>query len=166
MSPATETEDNDIVQCTCRSGCRNKRCACLKNRQGCGEGCKCAECRNPLNGIDTEAYSVCAIENINKVRKLTDEQLNQEWELPCGCEEARLRDLLNDYACQVCDTIYWFSFCWSDVTQDDQTWHCDVCRVCRDWREWHCPKCNRCTYGVTLPCDHCGNRKYSFNLDL
>jgi hypothetical protein len=32
-----------------------------------------------------------------------------------------------------------------------------VCRQCRDWREWHCKSCNKCTYGVTMPCEHCGN---------
>jgi hypothetical protein len=32
-----------------------------------------------------------------------------------------------------------------------------VCRQCRDWREWHCKNCNKCTYGVTMPCEHCGS---------
>ncbi len=162
MPPAARIKDDEIVQCNCRAGCGNKRCACLKNRQGCGEQCKCVECQNPLNGVDTEALSVCAIENIHKVKQLTDKQLDKKWELPCGCEEAALKDLLDDYNCQVCDTPYWFSFCWNAVAEEDQTWHCDVCRMCRDWREWHCPRCNRCTYGVTLPCDGCGGRHSLF----
>jgi hypothetical protein len=34
-----------------------------------------------------------------------------------------------------------------------------VCRQCRDWREWHCKNCSKCTYGVTMPCEHCGSDK-------
>jgi hypothetical protein len=22
---------------------------------------------------------------------------------------------------------------------------------------WHCESCNKCTYGVSLPCEHCGS---------
>ena len=59
-------------------------------------------------------------------------------------------------ACQGCGEVYWYSFCWQDVVQDDCTWHCEICGQCRDWREWHCERCNKCTYGVSLPCQHCG----------
>jgi len=30
------------------------------------------------------------------------------------------------------------------------------CRKCQDWRVWHCERCNQCTYGLSLPCERCG----------
>lgn len=49
-------------------------------------------------------------------------------------------------------------FVGGDVTQADETWHCDVCKTCRDSAEWHCESCNKCTYGLTLKCEHCGKK--------
>lgn len=146
------------VKCSCKSGCQSRRCACLKNKEPCGEECTCTHCENPLNNVDVETLSVCAIQNINIIKNLTEEQLNCEYELPCECEEVPLKLLLNDYECTKCGETYWFSFCWNEVVQDSQTWHCEVCKQCRDWREWHCDRCNKCTYGVSLPCEHCGRK--------
>ena len=160
MKKQKETASRSI-QCNCRSGCFSNRCLCLKNKQACSRICKCVECRNPLHGIDTCALSTCAIGNIQSYRRLTDEDFDRIWQLPCGCEEVCLRDLIGQYYCQSCETGYWYSFCWKQVVEADQSWHCEECRMCRDWREWHCPRCNRCTYGVTLPCEYCGRRKYS-----
>lgn len=144
------------VSCNCKSGCRNRHCACLKNNEPCGEGCGCVDCQNPLNGVDVAALSVCAIQHIEIYKALTAAELATEYELPCGDESVPLRELLKEYHCQGCGETYWFSFCWNDVVQDGNTWHCEICRQCRDWREWHCANCNNCTYGVTLPCEHCG----------
>jgi hypothetical protein len=144
------------VHCKCKSGCRNRRCPCLKNNEPCDEHCACTDCHNPLNGVDVDALSICAIQNIDEYKALSEEELAQEHELPCECETVPLRRLLKDYACQKCGEVYWYSFCWGEVVQDSCTWHCDVCNECRDWREWHCKRCNKCTYGVTLPCQHCG----------
>jgi hypothetical protein len=107
--------------------------------------------------INVDKYSTCALQNINIVKALSQEELDEEHELPCGCETVKLKDLLNEYECKECMTVYWYSFCLDEVVQDDTTWHCETCGECRDWREWHCEKCNKCTYGVTLPCQHCGN---------
>jgi hypothetical protein len=85
-------------------------------------------------------------------------------ELPCGCEEVPLSEIVGEYNCQVWETGYWYSYCWKDVVQDDQTWHCEICGMCRDWREWHCERCNRCTYGMTLPCEGCGRRKPPYTI--
>lgn len=142
--------------CNCKTGCRNRRCACLKNNEPCDENCTDAGCRNPLNGVDVDALSVCAIQNIEAFRELSEQELAEEHELPCGCERVPLRSLLDDYTCQGCGEVYWYSFCWQSVVQDSCTWHCEVCGQCRDWREWHCARCNKCTYGVSLPCEHCG----------
>jgi hypothetical protein len=95
--------------------------------------------------------------------KNIEEELNEKYELSCGCEEVPLRDLMGDYTCRKCGDVYWYSFCWDSAESDGHTWHCEICGQCRDWREWHCKKCNRCTYGVTLPCEHCGApAKYDF----
>ena len=145
-----------IVTCNCKSGCKNRRCACLKNNQPCNEHCGCKTCQNPLNGLDVEALSVCAIQNINFYNKLSEADLATLLELPCGCEKVLLKKLIANYTCSKCGEDYWYSFCWSDVVQDSHTWHCEVCGACRDWREWHCDNCNKCTYGVSLPCDYCG----------
>lgn len=40
------------VHCKCKSGCENRRCVCLRNKEPCDEECKCVDCENPLNGMD------------------------------------------------------------------------------------------------------------------
>lgn len=152
--------EEKTAHCKCKKGCTNRRCACLKVGEPCDEQCACVGCQNPLNGVDVEGLTQCTIEHINLYKTLTDEELNTLYELPCEHQEVPLKDLLRDFTCKKCKTVYWFSFCWSDVAQDSCTWHCSKCHSCRDWREWHCPKCNRCAYGVTLPCDGCGGRKH------
>jgi hypothetical protein len=145
--------------CSCKSGCRTKRCSCFKNGEPCDDKCGCKECKNPLNGVDIENLSDCAIQNIKIYKNLTQEELDRKHELPCGCEEVALKELIDNYSCSVCNEVYWFSFCWHEVVQDSCTWHCSDCGTCRDWREWHCKNCNRCTYGVTLPCAYCGSEE-------
>ncbi len=149
-------ETKKEVSCNCKSGCRNRRCACLKNNEPCGEACGCIDCQNPLNGVDLEVLSICAIQNIEIYKDPSAEELAEEYDLPCGCETVPLRQLLESYTCQKCKESYWYSFCWDEVVQYGHTWHCEVCNECRDWREWHCKRCNKCTYGVTFPCQHCG----------
>ncbi len=144
-------------QCNCKAGCQDRRCTCLKNNEPCGDDCGCTNCRNPLNDVDVDKLSVCAIQNIHAFKALSDEELATAYALPCDHTRVPLRDLLKDYACPECGEYYWYSFCWDSVEQDSHTWHCEICGQCRDWREWHCENCNKCTYGVTLPCEHCGN---------
>ncbi len=147
------------THCNCKTGCESRRCACLKNNEPCDENCKCNKCKNPLNGLDVENFTSCALQNIHKYKALTKEDLEEEYELPCGCEEVPLKDLIGEYDCQECGETYWYSFCWDDVEQDSCTWHCEICGECKDWREWHCEKCNRCTYGISVPCEHCGAKR-------
>lgn len=141
-------------RCKCKGGCQNRRCACLKNNEGCGEACGCKSCQNPLNGLDLSNLSICVIQNI---KKLSSYDPNVLVELPCEHESVPLQKLLNDYDCQECGETFWFSFCWDTVAEDSHTWHCEVCNQCQDWRVWHCERCNKCTYGVSLPCEHCGD---------
>jgi hypothetical protein len=143
--------------CGCTTGCDTYRCSCLKYNEPCDETCGCVGCRNPLNGVDVENLTVCAIQNIYRVKALTDEELEQRCELPCGHESVPRRDLLGRHMCEECGEYYWYSFCWEWVVQDSCSWHCEACHMCRDWREWHCEVCGKCTYGVTMPCEHCGN---------
>ena len=150
-------EMNKTTGCNCKSGCLSRRCQCLKNNEPCGDGCGCVNCKNPLNGVDIEGLTTCAIQNIKQYKKLTKEDLEKEYELPCGCEEVALKHILKGYTCKECEDLFWYSFCWDVVVQDSCTWHCEICGTCRDWREWHCEVCNKCTYGVTLPCEHCDN---------
>ena len=144
------------VHCKCKSGCKTRRCICLKYNEPCDDKCECIDCQNPLNGVDISKLSVCTIQNIDEYKDLSEEELQEKYELPCGCEEVPLHKLMGDYACSKCGELYWYSFCWDEVVEDSCTWHCEICGTCRDWREWHCPNCNKCTYGVTLPCEHCG----------
>jgi hypothetical protein len=104
-----------------------------------------------------ENLSACAIQNIDRVKALSDRDLEEPRELPCGHGSVPLKDLLNHYHCEGCGESYWYSFCWEVAVQDNCTWHCEDCHGCRDWREWHCEVCGKCTHGVTMPCQHCGN---------
>ncbi len=153
------------VHCKCKSGCVNRRCVCLKNNEPCDENCKCIGCKNPLNGVNVDKLSVCAIHNIHEYKEITEKEFKEKYLLPCECEEVSLRKLMRSYTCK-CGEEWWYSFCWDDIVSDGHTWHCEICDDCRDWREWHCKKCNKCTYGVTLPCEGCGSKKYGWNMDF
>ncbi|MDM8550349.1 hypothetical protein QUF72_09735 [Desulfobacterales bacterium HSG2] len=150
------------VHCKCKTGCRSRRCTCLKNNEPCDEGCKCTGCENPLNGVNVEELSVCAVQNISKYKKLSEAELEREYELPCECEEVPLKKLLKGHTCRKCGELFWYSLCWNDIVDDSHTWHCEICNQCRDWREWHCEICNKCTYGLSLPCQHCDREGYLF----
>jgi hypothetical protein len=147
--------------CNCRTGCQTGRCACLRNNEPCSEKCGCTDCQNPLNGVDVDSLSTCAIQNIQAYKALTAAELETCYELPCEHESAPLNLLVGGYRCRECGESYWYSFCWHSVVQTGHTWHCTVCRECRDWREWHCQNCNKCTYGVTMPCQYCGRTRGS-----
>ena len=40
--------------CKCKSGCRTKRCGCIKQGLQCGPGCRCLNCENLLTSGDTD----------------------------------------------------------------------------------------------------------------
>jgi hypothetical protein len=144
-------------QCKCKTGCRNKRCACLKGGEPCDENCGCTKCDNPFNGVDTKNMTSCAIQNIEKYKALTAKDLAEVHELPCEHEKVTLEQLLGEYECRKCGETFWYSFCWTNVVQDSHTWHCKICGQCQDWLVWHCENCNRCTYGLSFPCERCGD---------
>ena len=109
-----------------------------------------------IMGSTYENHHTCTLDAIKKYKNLSQKKLEKLYELPCECEEVPLKDLIDEYNCSDCGETYFYSFCWDEVAQDSCSWHCDICKTCRDWREWHCENCNKCTYGVSLPCDNCG----------
>ena len=145
------------LRCACRGGCSSRRCRCLKELQPCSRRCGCSGCENPLNGVDVDAFSLCALQHIQAVKALDEVALARKYLLPCEHREVPLKLLLGEYTCPDCQEDYWFSFCWKEPVQDSCSWHCEDCGECRDWREWHCSSCGRCTYGVTFPCERCGS---------
>jgi hypothetical protein len=121
--------------------------------------CSCVNCKNPFNTIqDADQLSDCARDHITTVALLSEKKLNQKYELPCGCEHATLKELLEDYRCPECDEVYYYSFCMNDVMDNNSMWHCHACGTCREDGEWHCKHCNECTYGLTLKCENCGKK--------
>lgn len=145
--------------CNCQSECKTNRCDCLKEGKACGDECKCSQCKNPFNSIKNAAeLTDCARAHIKKVIALSEKELNQPYELPCGCEKVALKKLLEDYECSECSEFYYYSFCMNDVVDTESMWHCLPCGTCREDSEWHCPRCKTCTYGLTLACDNCGKK--------
>lgn len=152
--------------CQCKGRCDSRRCKCLKNGRPCSDDCKCVDCKNPLNGMDVSKMSDCAIGNAEVVRSLTTDELAALIPLPCGHDPAPLSQLIGGFQCAGCKgEQYFYSFCYKAAEQESCTWHCSVCRTCRDWREWHCETCNRCTYGQSLPCDRCNSNSELFDKD-
>ena len=90
------------VHCKCKSGCNNRRCVCLRNNEPCDESCGCSNCENPLNGMDVEVLSICTIQNIEEYKDLSNDELEEKYDLSCGCEQVPLKDLLGYYSCSKC----------------------------------------------------------------
>lgn len=147
---------DEITTCRCSGGCSNRRCRCFRDGQACGAGCACADCANPFDRLAGVTLGECARVHVVHIAGLSADARREQVELPCGCGTAPLEALLASHDCPGCGTSFWYSFCWNDVVQEGNTWHCATCRVCRDWREWHCERCNRCTYGQSFPCERCG----------
>ena len=80
--------------------------------------------------VEEGCLSNCAKENIDKYQSLSEVDLNAQMRLPCGCEYAYKKDLVNSYACTQCDTKYIFSFCLDEAVTEESTWHCEFCGSC------------------------------------
>ncbi len=112
------------MMCKCKSGCINRRCACLKNGQACTDECQCQRCQNPLNGVDTTNLSMCVIQNIQAYKALSQTALNRAHQLPCEHANVPLKTLLTGYECTECSEDYSYSLCWNEVVQENNSWHC------------------------------------------
>jgi len=108
--------------------------------------------------IDISGLTDCAQKHIEKINSLASKTLDRKYKLPCGCESAALKDLIYGYECSECGELYHYSFCWQEVVQSSETWHCNICGTCQDSGVWHCKSCNNCTYGLTLTCEYCGKK--------
>jgi hypothetical protein len=108
--------------------------------------------------LENTEKSECAVAHLRPIAKLTKEQLQQEYKLPCGCEKITLLELIQGYACSGCDEDYFYSFCQKAVVESNNTWHCVTCGDCKEASERHCKFCNKCSYGLTLPCENCGKK--------
>lgn len=111
-----------------------------------------------INEQEISDLTDCAADHIKEIKALTQKQRKKTYELPCGCEEVALENLMSEYACSECEEFYFYSFCWDEVVQDNDTWHCKDCKECRDWLEWHCKSCNICNSSTSLPCKGCGKK--------
>ncbi len=120
------------VHCKCKTGCRTGRCVCYKSNEPCDEKCGCTGCHNPFNGMDIDNLSICALQNIEEYKELSEEELEEQYQLPCGCEQVSLKRLMGDYSCSKCVEAYWYSLCWDEVVEDSCTWHCEICQACRE----------------------------------
>jgi hypothetical protein len=53
---------------SCKTGCANNRCACLRNNEPCDEECGCVGCQNPLNGVDVEQKCATSAPTVSRCR--------------------------------------------------------------------------------------------------
>lgn len=118
------------ISCHCSFGCDTKQCPCLKAGRACNDGCGCHDCNNPLNNAHIDQVSQCAVYNIEKFKCLTKKELEQEMELPCGCESLPMKMLLGSYKCEQCNKVYHYSFYFNSIIEEGLAWNCEFCGGC------------------------------------
>lgn len=62
--------------CKCKSGCRTKRCGCIKQGLQCGPGCRCLNCENLLTSGDTDIDIASEVE----IRATSDSESDSDSE--------------------------------------------------------------------------------------
>ncbi|CEG49107.1 conserved hypothetical protein [Plasmopara halstedii] len=151
------------VSCRCTGGCRNGRCACVKEGGMCGTSCRCTSCKNPFlmvkaTGADMTALfeDHCFMHNVSKTRDMV-QRLQETVSVPCCETMMKVVDCVHGFKCKPCNRDYKFSWCLSKLLDSERTPrnHCAICRRCCDHRDVHCNDCGRCYFaGVTasLPC--------------
>lgn len=45
----------------------------------------------------------------------------------------------------------WWSFCRANWVDEDDIWHCNVCKQCQDSWTWHCKGCDECHWQTSCP---------------
>mmetsp|Transcript_9860 Transcript_9860/g.12429 ORF Transcript_9860/g.12429 Transcript_9860/m.12429 type:complete len:224 (-) Transcript_9860:718-1389(-) len=95
------------------------------------------------------------------VQKAIDDEDDMELVTHALSTEDIRRDGSNDDKESGYYTDLFYSFCREAVEQSTCTWHCRVCKGCKDWRDWHCKGCNTCKYGSSIPCDKCNAKEYA-----
>lgn len=161
---STATPPPRVVSCRCTGGCRNGRCACVKEGGMCGAACRCTSCKNPFlmvkaAGADIDALlkDDCFMHNVSKTRDMV-QRLQEPVAVPCCHATIKVIDCVQGYVCAPCGgRAYDFSWCMNKLLDRERTPrnHCAICKRCCDHRDVHCHDCGRCYFaGVTasLPC--------------
>ena len=165
-----------VVSCRCTGGCRNGRCACVKDGGMCGAACRCTSCKNPFlmvkaAGADIDALlqDSCFMHNVSKTKDMVLRLQERVDVPPCGCAtppvaSVALVDCVQGYTCRQCAKTFDFSWCATKLLDHDKTPrnHCDICKRCCDHRDVHCGDCGRCYFAgvaASLPCPCKENRK-------
>lgn len=67
--------------CSCKTGCKTRRCSCRKNERSCGAGCECRECTNkqtPLTLPDDKDEYEEEVESEEYDSETDDEEVQTE----------------------------------------------------------------------------------------
>ncbi|GMF13434.1 unnamed protein product [Phytophthora lilii] len=152
-----------VVSCRCTGGCRNGRCACVKEGGMCGASCRCTSCKNPFlmvkaAGADIDALfkDDCFMHNVSKTRDMV-QRLQEPVAVPCCESTIKVVDCVQGYTCEPCKRRYDFSWCMNKLLDSERTPrnHCAICKRCCDHRDVHCNDCGRCYFAgvaASLPC--------------
>ncbi|RLN80919.1 hypothetical protein BBJ28_00003406 [Nothophytophthora sp. Chile5] len=152
-----------VVSCRCTGGCRNGRCACVKEGGMCGISCRCTSCKNPFlmvkaAGADIDALlkDDCFMHNVSKTRDMV-QRLQEPVAVPCCASTIKVIDCVQGYTCEPCGRRYDFSWCMNKLLDSERTPrnHCAICKRCCDHRDVHCNDCGRCYFAgvaASLPC--------------
>lgn len=152
-----------VVSCRCTGGCRNGRCACVKEGGMCGVSCRCTSCKNPFlmvkaAGADIDALlqDSCFMHNVSKTRDMV-QRLQEPVAVPCCGATITVLACVQGFRCAPCDRRFDFSWCMNKLLDSDKTPrnHCDICKRCCDHRDVHCNDCGRCYFAgvaTSLPC--------------
>ncbi|EGZ09013.1 hypothetical protein PHYSODRAFT_549695 [Phytophthora sojae] len=152
-----------VVSCRCTGGCRNGRCACVKEGGMCGASCRCTSCKNPFlmvkaAGADIDALlkDDCFMHNVSKTRDMV-QRLQEPVAVPCCDSTIKVIDCVQGYTCAPCKRRYDFSWCMNKLLDSERTPrnHCAICKRCCDHRDVHCNDCGRCYFAgvaASLPC--------------
>ncbi|OWZ15055.1 hypothetical protein PHMEG_00011375, partial [Phytophthora megakarya] len=152
-----------VVSCRCTGGCRNGRCACVKEGGMCGASCRCTSCKNPFlmvkaAGADIDALlkDDCFMHNVSKTRDMVV-RLQEPVAVPCCESTIKVVDCVQGYTCEPCRRRFDFSWCMNKLLDSERTPrnHCAICKRCCDHRDVHCNDCGRCYFAgvaASLPC--------------
>ncbi|TDH66009.1 hypothetical protein CCR75_007083 [Bremia lactucae] len=176
QSPATSAVEvataRRVVACRCTGGCRNGRCACVKDGAMCGASCRCTSCKNPFlmvqatgANIDALLKDSCFMQNVSKTRDMV-QRLQESVTVPCCSAVVQVVNCVHGYICKPCSRRYDFSWCHQKLLDSERGLrnHCAICKRCCDHRDRHCHDCGRCYFagvsaGILCPCKEASRHK-------
>ncbi|GAB9477036.1 Ring-h2 finger protein atl81, partial [Globisporangium polare] len=116
-----------VVSCRCTGGCRNGRCACVKEGGMCGVSCRCTSCKNPFlmvkaAGADIDALlkDNCFMHNVSKTRDMV-QRLQEPVNVPCCNKAIKVIDCVQGYSCSSCARGFDFSWCMNKLLDSEKT---------------------------------------------